>query len=664
MQKIKLSNETMALGAKLISDDTILYPAAGGGLSLPEIVQGNERYLVFFLELLEEHSGVFDLMFYKKGEEKQTINIRFGVMPGVKALICVDLDWIDAGTLFPGSTPGQLKVVCHGSRILREEVGKVLLKSHPCFHDVKVRLTDIHLTDEEPQEYPLEEKKLVDMFGQYQLKEWKNKIHSEDELKRAMEAAVAGGAEGPKEGFSAYGGCLNQKLNAGTGFFSKEKVGGKWFIADPIGHAFFSMGPDCVRPFADCRVTGTEKFLDWLPDSGDPEYAEFFSEHRASNKSAHRAVGKMPSYHMLNFHRVFGKNWFENWQRFVKNAILENGMNTLGNWSDDRILGTIGVPYVTSLPDFPSTKELIFRDFPDVLSDEYRENAKKSAEALAARRDDPYMIGYFLRNEPAWAFVDNLIIADEVLHYPKMTACKEVLIKFLQENYSTIENLNSAWNTGFEAFADLEKPLKKASDFSAKSRQDMRGFSKILLQNYVEIPSKACKKVDPNHMILGMRWAWISDPDIVSGWENFDVFSINCYAVDPTAALENVKNLGVDLPVMIGEFHFGALDAGLTATGLEAVKSQEDRGKAYRHYCEKVAAHPMGVGCHYFQFYDQFILGRFDGENYNIGLFDICSQPHTEMMDYVKACGTSVYEVLAGAEPYGEQVETIPMIAY
>lgn len=64
-------------------------------------------------------------------------------------------------------------------------------------------------------------------------------------------------------------------------------------------------------------------------------------------------------------------------------------------------------------------------------------------------------------------------------------------------------------------------------------------------------------------------------------------FSINCYAVDPTSAIQNIVDLGVDLPVMIGEFHFGALDAGLPATGLEGVLSQKDRGIAYRHYCEK-----------------------------------------------------------------------------
>ena len=99
-----------------------------------------------------------------------------------------------------------------------------------------------------------------------------------------------------------------------------------------------------------------------------------------------------------------------------------------------------------------------------------------------------------------------------------------------------------------------------------------------MVRRYVEIPARACRAVDKNYMILGMRWAWISDPDLVEGWKNFDVFSINCYAVDPTSAIQNIVDLGVDLPVMIGEFHFGALDAGLPATGLEGVLSQRDRG--------------------------------------------------------------------------------------
>ena len=90
---------------------------------------------------------------------------------------------------------------------------------------------------------------------------------------------------------------------------------------------------------------------------------------------------------------------------------------------------------------------------------------------------------------------------------------------------------------------------------------------------------------------------------------------------------------------MIGEYHFGALDLGQTATGLEAVSNQTERAKAYRYYTERAAAHPNGVGCHWFQCYDQFALGRFDGENYNIGLFDICSLPNETMMQAARESG-------------------------
>ena len=252
-----------------------------------------------------------------------------------------------------------------------------------------------------------------------------------------------------------------------------------------------------------------------------------------------------------------------------------------------------------------------------------------------------------------------------MLYNPERTVCKEKLIAALKEKYQTVEALNTAWNTKFNDFDDLYQPIRDASAKSEAAKEDQKTFSKEMLRAYVEIPSKACREVDPNHMILGMRWAWISDPDLATGWENFDVFSINCYAVDPTEAISHVVELGVDLPVMIGEFHFGALDTGLSATGLEGVLTQKDRGKAYRYYCERVAAHPNGVGCHYFQCYDQFVLGRFDGENYNIGLFDICSRPYQDMASYVKQCSEAMYEIADDTKlPTDEKAESIPMIAY
>ena len=235
----------------------------------------------------------------------------------------------------------------------------------------------------------------------------------------------------------------------------------------------------------------------------------------------------------------------------IVGQLKAHGMNTLGNWSSDELFGTTEIPYVTSLPEFPTTKQNIFRDFPDVFIEEYEETAKKNAQELAPRANDPWMIGYFLRNEPSWAFVDNLVLADETLYNPARTSCKEKLIARMEEKYQSIDALNKAWNNDFVSFSAQYRPQKEISKRSDAAKEDMRAFSRDMLRRYVEIPARACRAVDQNHMILGMRWAWISDPDLVEGWENFDVFSIICYAVDPTSAIQNIVDLGVDLPVMI-----------------------------------------------------------------------------------------------------------------
>lgn len=88
----------------------------------------------------------------------------------------------------------------------------------------------------------------------------------------------------------------------------------------------------------------------------------------------------------------------------------------------------------------------------------------------------------------------------------------------LKEKYQTVEALNTAWNTKFNDFDDLYQPIRDASAKSEAAKEDQKTFSKEMLRAYVEIPSKACREVDPNHMILGMRWAWISDPDLAT-WD-------------------------------------------------------------------------------------------------------------------------------------------------
>ncbi len=667
MKRIKIEESMLTGGAVAVFRDddavTLNLSADGAGFDLPEVVDCGERFLTFRIEVCEKHSVPLHFLVYVKGEKAPAFTVRFGLLPNVRTTVALDLYWMDGGELFPEALPGMLKIVCHGRRVYRDEIERVVISSLPSFHDITVRISDIVLDDEYPERVDLPDAKLVDQFGQSKWKEWRDKTKDIGELRCKLQKQAEESAEGyPFEDWSEYGGWKKKKLCDGTGFFSKRKVDGRWWLADPLGYAFFSMGPDCVGIGGDCRIDGVEKWLDWLPERDDDTYGRMFFER--GGRRGHRNAAFF-SFFKANLYRAFGDGWYDKWKPMIVGQLKNHGMNTLGNWSDGDLLGSTGIPYVTSLPEFPSTKQNIFRDFPDVFSDEYASGAKRCARALEKRKDDPLMIGYFLRNEPAWAFVNDLVIADEVLYNPERTACKEELIAFLKDRYHEIAALNQAWNSSFESFDDLYLTQRGVSGLSVKSGKDMHEFSRLMLRAYVEIPVRECRRVDPNHMILGMRWAWISDPDLVTGWENFDVFSINCYAVDPTPSIQRVVDLGVDLPVMIGEFHFGALDAGLPATGLEGVMSQADRGIAYQYYCESVAGHPYGVGCHYFQCYDQFTLGRFDGENYNIGLFDICSCAYPEMMGKIRECSKRVYSVADGVtERSAEKPKSIPMIAY
>ena len=68
---------------------------------------------------------------------------------------------------------------------------------------------------------------------------------------------------------------------------------------------------------------------------------------------------------------------------------------------------------------------------------------------------------------------------------------------------------------------------------------------------------------------------------------------------------------------------------------------------------------------HYFQWIDQPVFGRFDGENYNIGFMDICNQPYKELVEAAQLTHQRMYEVADGiVKPFDEVIEKIPPIHY
>jgi len=189
------------------------------------------------------------------------------------------------------------------------------------------------------------------------------------------------------------------------------------------------------------------------------------------------------------------------------------------------------------------------------------------------------------------------------------------------------EAANDMWCIGFFVDNELVWP-----------EHNMEGS----LNSYFKVVKEEIKKFAPNKLYLGCR---INSPSFnrsafIICSKYCDVISINHYDY-------NVSDFkwteGIDKPIIIGEFHFGALDRGLLHTGLRSVSNQNQRARVYMHFIYQCLESPFFVGAHWFQYIDQVCTGRNDGENYQIGFVDICDRPYPEMILATRKIMSSMY---------------------
>ena len=633
------------------------------------------KYLVFEVYGDADYSGVINIEFFKEtgdfvsdkivlqsgevsgnDEDMPWISSLMGILPRLKTKVVFPLSYLDAQKLFVPRSPRQLKGTVSGNRLDPNDIIKVILRFGP-YNDPyflpEFKLASISISENTPEDYPPIDEPIIDKLGQWKLKEWKGKIKDENELivQNLELEKIAESATLPDD-WSKYGGWKGKKFK-NTGFFRTHHDGQRWWLVDPDGYSFLSVGVDCMRYGSSGPVTGFEDLFDWLPESGDPQFTDVVNNFRG---------GKNMDFYIANLIRVYGQEWKDKWSSVTAGLMKKYRFNTVGNWSDLDFAKNNGVSYVLPLRDFPSTQVLLYRDFPDVFSEKYKENSEKFAEQLADYKDDPYLVGYFLRNEPQWAFgYHNL--AYEMFGTDQQSRTKDEFVKWISEKYNDNMNVfNEAWELNLKEFESLsamtikEYPSKIAND-------DFYIFSTIMVKRYVDVPCDEVVKIDKNHLNLGMRYAWLSSDLLYKAGERFDVFSINGYGIDPPPTEEISRKSGK--PVMIGEFHHGAVDRALPATGIIGVLNQEDRAKAYRNYIEQGFARPELVGMHYFQWIDQPFYGRSDGENYNIGVVTINNLPYPELTNSMTLTNERIYQVGSGlVEPFKAEITKIPPIHY
>jgi hypothetical protein len=72
-------------------------------------------------------------------------------------------------------------------------------------------------------------------------------------------------------------------------------------------------------------------------------------------------------------------------------------------------------------------------------------------------------------------------------------------------------------------------------------------------------------------------------------------------------------------------------------------------------HVEQSAVLPGLIGVYWFQWLDEPVTGRRDGENYNIGFVDVTDRPYWDFIEGVKATHKRLFDVHSGKVPPGSQ---------
>jgi hypothetical protein len=487
---------------------------------------------------------------------------------------------------------------------------------------------------------------MIDTFGQYRHRDWPGKIHSAPELarRRAAEAADRKMHPGP-QGWDRYGGWKDGPALEATGFFRPAKHAGKWWLVDPEGRLFWSHGIDCVRLVAETPITDRRHWFADLPDRGSPP-GQFYGRGRWAPHGYYQGKSyETYDYVGANLLRKYGPGWQEQAAALAHERLRSWGMNTVGNWSEAKIYLLRRTPYVVSINAEARRLEGssgYWGKFPDVFDPAFRANLRaRLAREKGTSAGDPWCLGYFVDNELGWG--DELSLAVAALASPADQPAKRAFVADLKAKYGTVAALNSAWGTRHASWDAVLQ--SRAEPDRKKAYADLAAFATRTAEQYFRTCREAVKEVAPNNVYLGCRFAWVNDRAVRAAAHYCDVISFNLYR--ETIADFKLPE-GVDKPVLIGEFHFGALDRGLFHPGLRPVAGQPERGQAYQHYVRGALANPYLVGTHWFQFFDQPATGRRDGENYQIGFLDVCDTPYPETVTACREVGYRLYGRRAG----------------
>ena len=503
---------------------------------------------------------------------------------------------------------------------------------------------------------------IVDRWGQFTRERWPEKIGSDAALRstHAQEDRVLHAQTAARSGMDTYGGWQNVPLTR-TGWFHTQQANGRWWLVTPEGHAFFSLGVNAVI-FSDTRtyVQGREyMFVDLPPDQ--PPWSAFYgvSDSRDAERGASAGIGanygRWFDFYGANLYRADGADWLAAWRKRTLDRLQAWGFNTIGNWSDaalgkaHRVAYTLSIDVNGAFGNVSSGYDYWGR-MPDPFDPRFAQAVEQAvAKATASPRNDPWLLGYFVDNELAWAGQGpqgRWGLAIGTLHGEARSAAKQAFIAMLKKQYAAPSKLAAAWGIPLDDWSALDAvdfPAPEPGEAHPAIAQDYSTWLRTYADRYFSLVAAALHRHDPHHLFLGGRFA-VRTPEAVASCACYcDVISFNVYADLPQHGVDMDALHKLGKPMLITEFHFGSGDRGPFGTGVVSAENEAQRGEAYARFVQAAARDPAIVGTHWFDYVDQPVTGRIlDGENSHIGLVGVTDIPFAGFVDAVRKTNLSV----------------------
>ncbi len=451
---------------------------------------------------------------------------------------------------------------------------------------------------------------------------WKGFTHPRIEARTKGEITIRGGtpleivhaeekgpvAVQPAETFPAYASdsFVPGVTDTATGFFRVVQKDGRWWVIDPLGRGTVLLGVDHIT------------------------YRGHHSER--SGRSSHLEANKAKFPNKAD------------WEADTLRRLKTWGFNMLGADCDMNLRhrGLIHTSFLRIGADLCRKGMAPDRficphenrpcsAFPNVFHPDFAAWADDVARRKCApNKNDPWLFGYFIDNELAWWGRGSSAtgLFDAVAALPEAHSAKVAQRKFLAER-------------GVKGEPSLEVKLD---------------FLRLAADIYFRVSSEAIRRHDPNHLVMGARFAGLNGAHPVV-WEvsgkYCDVVTFNSY---PWADLDRNVVLTAQgqhaprvteafakqyeyakRPILITEWSFPALDSGLPCTSGAGQRflTQKLRTQATELFARTMLSMPYLIGYDYFMWVDEPAEGISDAfpENSNYGLINEQGEAYPEITE-------------------------------